>query len=145
MPAKCHIGKNVTVGAGCTIYSAHIEDDVVIGDKSVILEGARLEKGCQIAPGSVVPPGRLIPTKQLWGGNPCSFMKDLDIAETWSNYTRSYVNAHMGDMHRGQYTSWRSAYLHKESSQSDVIPEKHETIAQSIDRLYKADEAKWYI
>ena len=63
MLAKVYIGYNVTVGSNCSLYSCHIEDDVVVGDKSVILEGSRLEKGCQIAPGSVVPPGRLIPAK----------------------------------------------------------------------------------
>ena len=46
MSAKCYIGYNVTVGSNCTLYSCHIEDDVVIGDRCVILEGARLEKGC---------------------------------------------------------------------------------------------------
>ena len=45
MPANVYIGRNVTVGRGCTLYSCHIEDDVVIGDKCVILEGARIEKG----------------------------------------------------------------------------------------------------
>ena len=45
MPAKVYIGRNCTIGRGCTIYSAHIEDDVTIGDKCVILEGARIEKG----------------------------------------------------------------------------------------------------
>ena len=63
MPAKVYIGNNCTIGASCTLYSCYIEDDVMIGDRCVILEGARLEKGCQIAPGSVVPPGRLIPAK----------------------------------------------------------------------------------
>lgn len=43
MSAKVYIGHNVTVGANCTLYSCHIEDDVFIGDKCVILEGARLE------------------------------------------------------------------------------------------------------
>lgn len=63
MPAKAYIGYNVIIGSNCSLYSCHIENDVVIGDNSVILEGARLESGCQIAPGSVVPPGRLIPAK----------------------------------------------------------------------------------
>lgn len=45
MPAKVYIGRNCTIGRGCTLYSCHIEDDVVIGDKCVILEGARIEKG----------------------------------------------------------------------------------------------------
>ena len=63
MNAKCYVGRNVQVGAGCSLYSCHIEDEVVIGDKCVILEGARIEKNAELAPGSVVPPGRLIPTK----------------------------------------------------------------------------------
>ena len=46
MSARCYIGYNVTVGSHCTLYSCHIDDDVVIGDRCVILEGARLEKGC---------------------------------------------------------------------------------------------------
>lgn len=116
MPAKVHIGKNVTIGAGSTIYSAYIDDDAVIGDKSVIMEGARLEKGCQVLPGSVVPPGRLIPTKQLWGGNPVRFVKDLDVGEVWANYTKSYVNASLGTSHRQEFTTWNSAYMSRPST-----------------------------
>ena len=63
MPATVEIGHNCTIGAGSTLYSCHLEDDVVIGEKCVVLEGARIEKSAQLAPGSVVPPGRLIPAK----------------------------------------------------------------------------------
>jgi carbonic anhydrase/acetyltransferase-like protein (isoleucine patch superfamily) len=56
-----NIGKNVTIEPNCSIYSSIIDDDVVIGSKSVIMPGARLERGCQILPNSIVPPGRLIP------------------------------------------------------------------------------------
>ena len=72
-------------------------------------------------------------------------MKDLDVGETWQNYTRSYINASMGDMHRYQYTTWRSDYMSKESSQTDVVPEQHELISQSVDRMYLDDCAKYYI
>ena len=56
-----------------TIYSSVIDDEVFIGFKSIILEGAKLERGCKIGnlftknkisflgPNSIVPPGRLIP------------------------------------------------------------------------------------
>ncbi len=120
MSANVFIGHNVTIGPGCTLYSCHIDDDVVVGDKSVILEGARLEKGCMIAPGSVVPPGRLIPAKQLWGGNPVEYMKDLDIGECWANYTLSYVHTALGDSHRNEFTLWPSNYLKKASTAGDV-------------------------
>jgi len=43
MLAKLSIGRNCTIGSGCTLYSCSIGDDVVIGDKCVILEGAKIE------------------------------------------------------------------------------------------------------
>ena len=111
MSAALNIGHNCTIGAGSPLYSCHLEDDVVVGEKSVVLEGARLEKGSQITPGSVVPPGRLIPTKQLWGGNPVKFIKDLDVGEVWANYTKSYVNSSLGDTVKDEFTPWNTAYL----------------------------------
>jgi gamma-carbonic anhydrase len=120
MPAKTYIGRNCVIGRGCSLYSCHIEDDVTIGDKCVILEGARIEKGAQLAPGSVVPPGRLIPAKQFWGGNPVSFIKDLDIGEVWHNYSKSYIEVTLADAHKNEFTLWNSAYLHRQSSETDV-------------------------
>ena len=67
-----------------------------------------------------MPPGRLIPTKQLWGGNPCSFIKDLNVGETWSNYTLSYVNHYLSEVHKNEFTVWNSAYLEKESFKEDL-------------------------
>jgi carbonic anhydrase/acetyltransferase-like protein (isoleucine patch superfamily) len=126
MSAKVYIGFNVTVGSNCTLYSCHIEDDVFIGDRSVILEGARIEKGAMLAPGSVVPPGRLIPAKQLWAGNPVEYVKDLDLGEVWSNYAYSYVTVALGDAHRNEFTMWPSNYLQRESTQEDVSLEDNE-------------------
>jgi len=145
MAAKVTIGKNVTIGSGCTLYSCHIEDDVVIGDKCVILEGARLEKGCEVAPGSVVPPGRLIPTKQLWGGNPVKFMKDLTLGEYWANYTKSYVNSSLADAHKNEFTLWNSAYLQRASTQEDAQPDENELISSYVTKNPYRGIVKYYI
>ena len=145
MPARCHIGRNCTIGAGCTIYSAHIEDDVVIGDKSVILEGARIEKGAQILPGSVVPPGRLIPSKQLWGGNPCKFVKDLDVGEAWANYSKSYTECALGDACKNEFTTWNSAYLEKDSTEQDADPAEYEMQASYVAKDYYKGAVKYYM
>jgi len=59
--SSVNIGKNVTVEQNCTIHSSIIDDDVVIGQGSVIMVGARLERGCHILPFSIVQPGKLIP------------------------------------------------------------------------------------
>jgi carbonic anhydrase/acetyltransferase-like protein (isoleucine patch superfamily) len=145
MPAKCYIGRNVVVGSGCTLYSCHIEDDATIGDNSVVLEGARLETGCQLAPGSVVPPGRLIPSKQLWGGNPVKFIKDLNVAEVWANYTKSYTVSTLGDQHRNEFTLWNSAYLNRDTTEGDAEPEYHEKKNSHMTKNYYKGLVKYYI
>ena len=106
MPAEVIIGFNVQVQDNCTLYSCTVEDDVLIGAGSTILEGAKLEKGCQILPGSVVPPGRLIPAGQCWGGNPVEYVKDLNIAEKMSNYWRSYVYSQSGEYYKNEFLTW---------------------------------------
>jgi carbonic anhydrase/acetyltransferase-like protein (isoleucine patch superfamily) len=77
LSASVNIGKNVTIEPNCSIYSCIIDDDVYIGQGTVIMQGARIERGAHILPGSVVPPGRLIPAGQVWGGNPVAFVRDL--------------------------------------------------------------------
>lgn len=84
------------------------------------MEGARLEKSCMIAPNSVVPPGRFIPAKQLWGGNPVEFIKDLDIGEVWANYSYSYVHNYLGDIHKNEFTVWPTNYLLLKSNHEDL-------------------------
>lgn len=77
LSSSVNIGKNVTVGAGCSINSCIIDDDCVIGAGSVIGAGARIERGAVLLPNSVVPVARLIPAGQVWGGNPCTYVRDL--------------------------------------------------------------------
>jgi len=120
LPAFCEIHSNVTIGSDCTLSSCIIEDDVVVGAKSVICEGAKLEKGSMVAPGSVVPPGRLIPANQLWAGNPVEYVKDLDIGELFANYSLSYVHSSLSDQIMSTYTTWPSNYLLKDSTKEDL-------------------------
>ena len=56
----------------------------------------------------------------MWGGNPITFIKDLNIAEHWSNYSYSYLNHFLGDIHKNEFTVWNSAYLDRESTYEDV-------------------------
>ena len=144
MNANVEIHKNSTIGANCTLYSCIIEEDCVVGDKSVILEGARLQAGCQIAPGSVVPPGRLIPAKQLWGGNPVKYIKDLNIGESWANYTKSYVISAMGESIRDEFTLWNSSYMDRVSYKDDAEPDLNDIRPMRVQEYYKG-LAKHYI
>lgn len=44
LPAATIIGRNVTIGQGCLLRSTTVEDESVIGDKCVLLEGSLVEK-----------------------------------------------------------------------------------------------------
>lgn len=92
-----------------------------------------------------MPPGRLIPAKQLWGGNPVSFIKDLNIGEVWANYTKSYVEVSLGDAHKNEFTMWNSAYLERESSASDATPDVNELQNQTVARNYFKGVVKYYV
>ena len=50
----------MTIEHNCTINACIIDDNVTIGFKSVIGEGAVLMRGCSIGDNSVVPPGVVI-------------------------------------------------------------------------------------
>lgn len=59
------------------LRSTTVEDEVVLGDRTILLEGSLVETHSILTPGSVVPPGRLIPSGQLWGGVPARYIRDL--------------------------------------------------------------------
>ena len=61
------------------LFSCIVDDNVHIGHRSVIMEGAQLERGCVIAPNSTVLAGSRIPANTLWSGNPVQFVKNLDV------------------------------------------------------------------
>jgi hypothetical protein len=44
----------------------------------------------------------------------------LNFAETWSNYTLSYVNNYLGEVHKNEFTLWNSAYLDKPIEAEDI-------------------------
>lgn len=66
---------NTVIRDNCTLYSCTIEEEVYIGQNSVILEGAIIQKGAIIAPNSVVPPGRIVKERQVWAGNPIKYVR----------------------------------------------------------------------
>jgi carbonic anhydrase/acetyltransferase-like protein (isoleucine patch superfamily) len=75
------IGRHVTIGAGSLLRSVVVEDEVAIGQRCVLMEGAVVESGAVLADGTVVPPGRRIPGKQLWAGSPARYVRDVSYDE----------------------------------------------------------------
>lgn len=90
---KTHIGKNVSLGHGAVVHGATIEDNVIVGMKAVILNGAKIGHGSVIAAGALVKQGMEVPPQSLVVGIPGKVVKEGD--ESLEDYgmknARTYV------------------------------------------------------
>lgn len=66
----CQLGDRVTVGHGAIVHGAVVEDDVMIGMRAVVMNGARIGRGSLIAVGAVVLEGTQIPPDSVVMGMP---------------------------------------------------------------------------
>lgn len=64
------LGKRVTVGHAAVLHGCTIEDDVLIGIGSIVLNGAKIGKGSVVAAGALVPEGMEVPPDTLVMGTP---------------------------------------------------------------------------
>jgi carbonic anhydrase/acetyltransferase-like protein (isoleucine patch superfamily) len=64
------VGKRVTVGRYGLVHACAIDDDCVIGEHSVVMDGCTVGKGAVIAAESLVPPGKQLEGGWLYAGSP---------------------------------------------------------------------------
>jgi carbonic anhydrase/acetyltransferase-like protein (isoleucine patch superfamily) len=69
------IGRGVTVGHRAVLHGARIEDDVLVGMGSVVMNGARIGTGSIVAAGAVVPPGAEVPPHSVVAGVPATVVR----------------------------------------------------------------------
>jgi carbonic anhydrase/acetyltransferase-like protein (isoleucine patch superfamily) len=66
----CILGARVSLGHGAIVHAARVDDDVLIGMRATVLNGAHIGSGSVIAAGSVVTPGMVVPPQSLVMGLP---------------------------------------------------------------------------
>ena len=71
------IGNNVSIGHNVCIHGAKIEDDVLIGIGSTILDGAVIGSNSIIAANSLVLSNTIVEPGSLYGGSPAKKIKDI--------------------------------------------------------------------
>lgn len=71
------IGDDVTVGHMALLHACHIGNGGFVGMQACVMDGAVVESEAMVAAGGLVTPGKVIPSRQLWGGRPARFMRDL--------------------------------------------------------------------
>lgn len=93
------LGSDVTVGHSAVVHACTVEDLVLIGMGSVILDGAHISRESLVAAGTVVPPGKKFPPRSMIMGNPGRVVRslsDLEVAglrqsvQTYMDYASRY-------------------------------------------------------
>ena len=75
------VGRYVTIGHNAVVHGATIDDYVIVGMGSVILDGAKIGKHVVIGAGALVPPGKEIPDYSLVLGVPGKVVRQLSEEE----------------------------------------------------------------
>ena len=95
------VGEMVTIGHNATVHGCVLEDAVLVGIGSTILNNARIGEGSIIAAGAVIPEQTLIPPNSLVAGVPGKVKKTLgdedrkiilQYAQNYLDYTAIYLS-----------------------------------------------------
>jgi len=70
------VGERVSVGHRVVLHGARIDDDVLVGMGSVVMNGAHIGSGSIVAAGAVVTQGKVFPPRSLIGGVPAKVMRE---------------------------------------------------------------------
>lgn len=89
-----NIGDGVSIGHGAVVHGCTIEDDVLIGMNSTILNGAHIGKNSIVAAGAVVTENHSFPDNSLIIGVPAKAIKEVnkDQIDLIKNNAKHYVN-----------------------------------------------------
>ncbi|MCL2141550.1 MAG: gamma carbonic anhydrase family protein [Methanimicrococcus sp.] len=82
------IGKNVTIGHCAVVHGCIIEDNVLVGINSTILDDAVIGAGSIIGANALVPAGKIIPPKSLVLGVPGKVIREVtddEVQQTIQN------------------------------------------------------------
>ena len=77
---KCpvNIGHNVSIAHSAIVHGCTIEDNVLVGMGSILMDDVVVESNSIIAAGAVVTKGTRVPAGTVWAGNPAKKLKDID-------------------------------------------------------------------
>ena len=89
------IGKRVTVGHNCILHGCTIEDDILIGMGSLIMDNAVVHSGAFVGAATLVTGNKIVPENTYVMGNPMRVVRPTGerertwIAYAWSHYVEN--------------------------------------------------------
>lgn len=95
------IGNNVSIGHNAIVHGCSIEDNVLIGMGSIVMDGAQVKSNVLIAAGSVVLENAILESNSIYAGIPARKVKQLSKEKFESEVKRIANNYNL-------YASWFS-------------------------------------
>ena len=78
----CTLGDRVTLGHGAIVHGATVEDDVMIGMRAVVMNGARIGRGSIVAVGAIVLEEMHVPPGSVVMGTPAVVKREVTERDT---------------------------------------------------------------
>ncbi len=73
------IGNNVSIGHNAIVHGCTIQDNVLIGMGSIVMDDCIIESNSIIAAGAVVTKGTIVPSGTVFAGMPAKKIKDISV------------------------------------------------------------------
>lgn len=86
------IGRDCTVGHGAIVHGCAIDDNVLVGMGSIVMDGAHIGRDCLIAAGAVVTEGKEFPPRSLIMGVPARAVRELSDEQLQSHVTSAALD-----------------------------------------------------
>jgi carbonic anhydrase/acetyltransferase-like protein (isoleucine patch superfamily) len=75
------VGRDVTIGHRVLLHGCRIEDESLIGNGAIVLDGAHVGRHCIVGAGALVPPHREIPDGSVVMGMPARAVRAVTEAD----------------------------------------------------------------
>ncbi len=79
--SKLTVGNHVTVGHNVVLHGCTIEDNVLVGMGSIIMDDVVIGRDCVIGAGSLITQGKVFEPRSLIMGSPAKFVRELTDEE----------------------------------------------------------------
>jgi len=96
---KAIIGNNVSIGHNAIVHGCTVEDNVLIGMGSIVMDNAHIGRNSIIAAGAVVLEGTEVPEGSIFAGVPAKKVKNIS-PELLSGEVERIANNYL------MYSSW---------------------------------------
>lgn len=96
---KTNIGNNVSIGHNALVHGCTIEDNVLIGMGSIVMDNCHVESGSIIAAGAVLLEGTRVEAGSIYAGVPAKKVKDIS-PELFEGEVMRIANNYV------KYSSW---------------------------------------